>query len=429
MTPSPRTTAVTRCQRGAATLTITWLLFFAMGLMAAYAARGVLFEQHAAANQYRAAQAFEAAQAGIDWALAQLNQPHRVNAQCLPSPHEIDTSFRERFVRTRPDTAQLEPVTWLSGATPIALQPACVRGSAGWSCHCPSDGPPAIDDESPDDGLPHPAFTVQFSAEAPAGQIRITSIGCTSAEGPCRPGSTGHPDASARVQVVLGLLPGLRVPPHAALTTVGSVDAGTAALGLHNPDTASGGIAVRAGGSLLGSALRLTTASGGATGAAALTHDADLAALRGEQLFAYHFGVDPAGWRTHTAVQSIDCNGNCTTRVATALEGVGPNRMVSVAGDAQLVGPVTLGSAAQPVVLVVQGRLTLRGDVTVHGVVYATDIHWNDSPGGQVHGALISASGYQGNGTPDLHYDADVLHTLQQHTGSFARVPGSWRDF
>ncbi len=113
-------------QRGAAALAVTLLLFFAMCLVAAYANRGLLLEQRASANQYRAAQAFEAAEAGIEWAIAQLNQPQRINGQCLPSADATDASFRERFVHFRVDTGRLEPMSWMSGTTPIALQPACV---------------------------------------------------------------------------------------------------------------------------------------------------------------------------------------------------------------------------------------------------------------------------------------------------------------
>ena len=92
---------------------------------------------------------------------------------------------------------------------------------------------------------------------------------------------------------------------------------------------------------------------------------------------------------------------------------------------------MTLGSAARPVLLVVDGTLTLSGDVTLYGLVYASKIHWDDSssPQAQARGALISASTYSGNGASDLHYDAEMLRALQLQTGSFARVPGSWRDF
>ncbi len=431
MTPSALSSPMAYRQRGVAALAVTLLLFAAMCLVAAYANRGVLFEQRASANQYRAAQAFEAAEAGIEWAIAQLNQPQRIDGQCLPSTDAADTSFRERFVQSLPDTGRLAPVTWTSGTMPIALQPACVHTAAGWSCRCPSNGLPSLDAVDPGDGLPHPAFVVQFSAEAQTGLIRITSTGCSSAEGPCRPGAAGRPDASARLQVVLGLLPGLRLAPTAALTVKGSVDVGTAALGVHNPDVASGGITVRAGGSLLGSALRLTTAPGGAAGASVSAQDAALASIDSNHLFATHFGVDKAHWNSHAAVQAIDCRSECAARVVAAINGVAANRMVSITGDVHLSGPVTLGSPAQPVVLVVDGTLTLDGDVALYGLAYASGIRWDDthSAQAQVHGALISASTYQGNGTPDLYHDAAVLRALQLHTGSVARVPGSWRDF
>lgn len=418
-------------QRGAASLAVTLLLFFAMGLMAAYAARGLLFEQRAATNQYHAAQAFEAAEAGLDWALVQLNQPQRIDAQCLPSTQATDDSFRERFVRVRTDTGLLEPVTWLSGSTPIVLQAACVRTATAWSCHCPSSGTPALDNADATDELPHPAFVVQFSAESTPGQIRLVSIGCSNAQGPCRAGSPRQPDATSRLQVVLGWLPGLRVVPHAALTTQGSLDVGATSLGIHNRDAASGGITVHAGGQVVASALRLSTAAGGALGASVIAFDPALRAMNHEQLFAQHFGVDAATWNSHAAVQPVDCLGDCTSRVAAALDSVSANRLLSIAGDARLTGPVTLGSPAQPVLLVVHGALALRGDVTLHGLVYAADIRWDDShsPQAQVRGALISAADYRGDGSPDLHHDATVLRALQRQTGSYVRVPGSWRDF
>ena len=64
MTPSALSNPMVQRQRGVAALVVTLLLFAAMCLVAAYAHRGVLFEQRASANQYRAAQAFEAAEIG-----------------------------------------------------------------------------------------------------------------------------------------------------------------------------------------------------------------------------------------------------------------------------------------------------------------------------------------------------------------------------
>ncbi|MDO9315561.1 MAG: PilX N-terminal domain-containing pilus assembly protein [Burkholderiaceae bacterium] len=424
-------TPTARRQRGFAALAVTLLLFFTMLLVAAYANRGLLFEQRASANQYRATQAFEAAEAGLEWAVAQLNHPQRIDAHCLPSAAATDPSFRERFVRVELDSGQQAPVEWMSGGTPVALQPACVLGAAGWSCSCPASGHPALDVVEIDDGTPRPAYSVQFSAEAQAGLIRVTSTGCSSAAGPCRPGMAGSPDASVRLQVVLGLLPGVSIAPMAPLTVRGSVDAGAAALGLHNPDGATGGITLHAGGSLIGTALRLTTAPGGVAAASASTHDEALASIDPDRLFASHFGLDRENWKSQAAVQTVACPNECGRAVAAAIGNASGNRMISIGGDARIDGPLTLGSPEHPVVIVVGGGVTLTGDVTLHGLLYAADVHWDGAahPQASVRGAVISESGYSGTGAPDLHHDAELLRSLQRQTGSYARVPGSWRDF
>lgn len=418
-------------QRGFAALAVTLLLFFAMSLVAAYASRGLWIEQRASAHQYRAAQAFEAAEAGLEWAAAQLNRPQRIDDRCQPSTEPTGTSFRERFLDTDLVSGQAEVRAWTSGSTLRPLQPGCVRTPGGWSCSCPANGLPSLEAADDSEGTPHPAFLVQFTAELQPGLVRVTATGCTSAAGPCRPGTAGSADASVRLQVVLGLLPGLTVLPQAPLTVKGDVDVGAAPLGLHNTDAAAGGVTLRAGGSLNGSALRLGTAPGGAAGTSAVTHDTALAGIDNERLHATYFGVDKAAWKSHAAVQSIACDGDCAAPLAAAIERTTGNRMVSVAGDARIDGPVSLGSAARPVVIVVDGRLTLRGAVTLHGLIYATDIRWDDTAGSrpQVRGALVSEAGYAGNATPDVHRDTAVLRALQTQTGSYVRVPGSWRDF
>ncbi len=68
------------------------LLFFIISLVAAYAGRSLIFEQRTSANQYRATQAFEAAEAGLEWALAMLNGG-RISATCLPSANAGDKQF------------------------------------------------------------------------------------------------------------------------------------------------------------------------------------------------------------------------------------------------------------------------------------------------------------------------------------------------
>ena len=99
-------------QRGAAALIVTMMLFFAMVLVAVFVNRNLVFEQRSSANQLRSTQAFEAAEAGLEWALAQLDNPQRLAADCTPSTDAAATSFRSRYLNFNRSNASFTPVTW-----------------------------------------------------------------------------------------------------------------------------------------------------------------------------------------------------------------------------------------------------------------------------------------------------------------------------
>jgi hypothetical protein len=60
--------------------------------------------------------------------------------------------------------------------------------------------------------------------------------------------------------------------------------------------------------------------------------------------------------------------------------------------------------------------------------VYAGRIDWSGAPG-SVRGAIVSESDALIANASDFVRDAAVLNDLQSQVGSYARVPGSWRDF
>jgi len=414
-----------KTQRGA-TLFVTIILLFVLALIAAFANRSLLLGQRSSVNQYRATQAFEAAEAGIEWAVAMLNNGQRLRADCLPGDAAGDRSFRERYLGFDAALGRHIPATWDDAGAAKALRASCVRGAQGWSCSCPSSGHPSL--VAPTGAGSHPAFSIEFTADPQAGLLRLTAIGCTSLGGACAPGSNARSDSSARVQMTLGLVPGLSTPPAAPLTVKGSMDVAAAALGLHNPGAASGGLTVHAGGGVGAPNARVTTVPGGSTALSVVEGDAALAALTTQQLFATHFRLDKAAWRDQPAVTRMVCAAPCGAQLAAAIGPRVDNRLVWVDGDLELQGPITLGTPDRPVMLVASGAVRLTGPVVIHGLIYGADIRWDGSPGA-LHGAAISEGDYRGNGTPDLAYDAAVLDSLKRRTGSFARVPGSWRDF
>ena len=415
-----------RQQRGAAALVVTSLLFFVMVLVTLFVNRNLVFEQRASANQYRATQAFEAAEAGAEWALAQLNDPQRIGPDCLPVADSAATSFRSRYISQT--SAAFAARTWNDGAVATPLQPTCVRAGTGWNCSCPTNGAPVLN-ASAGDG-PLPAFSLQFVAGDKPGTLRVLATGCTSLAGECLAGSTSNADATARVDVTVGLLAGLRTPPAAALTTRGSVDADGAAFGAHNADPATG-LALHAGAGIAAGQARLTVPAGAPAASALLSGDAGLAALSADRFFASYFGLDKQRWKAQPAVKRLVCSSDCGAAITAAAAATDGSALIWIDGDLALDGPVTVGSVEHPVVLVVDGTARIRGAVTFHGLLYGTALSWNDTavPGAVVRGAAVSESNYAGNGTPEFVYDSSVLTTLTTRSGSFARINGGWRDF
>ena len=166
-------------------------------------------------------------------------------------------------------------------------------------------------------------------------------------------------------------------PPAAALTTRGDIDAGAAALGLHNADAASGGLAAHAGGRITGP-LRVQTAPGAPRDAALVGGDEALAGLDATAFFTRHFGIDRAQWALQPGVQSLPCpDGNCTAALRSAVENGTEVVRIAIPGNLRLDGPVQIGRAERPVMLVVDGTLTLNGAVELHGLVHARRMQWD----------------------------------------------------
>ena len=415
-------------QRGIAALAVTVLVFFVMVLGVAYVNRNLVFEHRTATNQYRATQAFEAAEAGLEWALALLDDPRPLGADCLPSADPAVTSFRERHLAYDPTSTAFVPAAWLDGAVVTPLAAACVRDDAGWHCSCPAAAHPTL--VEPAGVAPAPAFSVRFQAVGRAGLVRAIATGCTRLAGACANGA-GSADATVRVEALFALVPALRSSPAAPLTTRADIDADAAAFGAHNTEPSAGGIALHAGGAVRAGLARLSGPAGAAVDGAIVANDAGLAGLDAARFFAAHFGLDRDAWRRQAVVRTLACAGDCSAALRALLDGVRGPALVHVDGDLELQGPVTLGSPLQPVALVASGTVRLRGAVEVHGVLHGEGVQWDTTPapGALVRGALLSAAGYRGDGTPELVYEAAVLARLRSQAGSFVRLPGSWKDF
>ncbi len=421
----PRPCRVARDERGAAALIVTTMLFLAMALTFLFVNRNLVFEQRSSVNQYRSSQAFEAAEAGLEWALVRLNNAQPLDADCQPSADAASSSFRTRFLVTD-DSGTIAPVTWNHAGVATPLQPSCVRFGAGWSCSCPAHGLPTLTPAA--DTAPAAAFMLQFLPTPKAGVVRVRAIGCTSLAGACLPGSATIADATARADITLGLFAALRTPPAAALTARGAVRIGTASMGVHNPAT---GISIHAGEVIDASAVRLGGAAGAGPSGTLAANDTALAALSTDRFFASYFGVDKATWRSQVAVTRIACGGSdCGRALAAAVAAASDNALIWVDGDLTLNGPLTLGSPQRPVLIVASGAAHVDGALALSGVIYSATMRWDGAGSSAlVRGAVIVEGDHQGHAAPEIVYDSAVIAVLSRRLGSFARVSGSWRDF
>lgn len=412
--------------RGIATLATLMLLLLSALLAAAWAQRSALNEIRSAGNQLHAAGALEAAEAGLEWTQAMLNAGHKIDTACQPSTAAEGSNFRGRYLQPADASGRFAPRE--PGGPGLRQKISCARAATAWTCSCPEHGAPALSIRS--DGNV-PAFLVEFAAGSRPGSLEVQAVGCSHAARPCLADAADRADASVRLRVTLALLPTLANAPAASLTSIGSIVAGPAALGLHNADALSGGLAAHAGAGIVGSALRLGTAPGASQATAVVSGDPDLASLTPGQFFSRHFGIDPLQWRFQPGVRRLSCRSSCSAELLAMLESNADVARIAVDGDLRVEHGLRIGRRERPVVLVIDGDLLIEGPAQIHGLVHARNMRWDGvavDGGGLLLGAVTLTGGYAGDAAADLVYDPMLMSRLQRQSGTWVRVPGSWRD-
>ena len=126
-------------QRGAAALAVSMVLLFAMTVVAFFANRSMIFEQRTSANQVRYTKGFEVADAGIEWAIARLNDPLTLAAaSCVPDGSTAGLlSFRDRYLQPTASDAT-HPTGWFNPVTTV--YPGCQidPSNGNLTCGCPA---------------------------------------------------------------------------------------------------------------------------------------------------------------------------------------------------------------------------------------------------------------------------------------------------
>jgi len=402
----------TRSTQGVASLALIVVWLVAASLVVLYANRVLIFEQRASANQVRSAQAFEAAEAGIEWALALLSHPGPVDSQCRPTDATGARTLRERLIQVDASTGRVS-------AGPA--QAGCSRASGGaWQCSCPDSGSPLWPPGEPAAS----AFSLRVEAGQRAGSFGLVAAGCANATGPCAPGMA---DALAQVGTVVASLPLLAHPPSAALMAGGSIELGAGTL-VSNAEAATGGVTAAAGGTVTRDPAAQLISLPGRPGAASIV--AEDASLQDVSVFARALGLAATTYRDLPGVKVLGCGTACRSQDISAAWANGRQPVLWVDGSLDLDADLPLGSAEAPLLLIVDGPLRLTGAQEPRGLVIARSVTWAHAGGGiaRLRGALLAQEDVALAGGVQVMFDAGVLQRLAR-LGTFVRVPGAWHDF
>lgn len=436
-------------QSGVATLVVSLVLLFGMTLAVFFVNRAMIFEQRTSANQYRSTKAFEAAEAGIEWAIGMLNGSRTATVDTSCTIGAGTTPFRDTYAPSTlvGNTYDFTPVT--------TARPGCAMGSGTPVCNCHTGATPPT---TPAITGTNPSFTVQFTDTTDPETIQITSYGCTSAASQCIPNATGSADGYAKVTVMVKARPNVRAVPAAALTTggwaevcgsfnIGNTDPSANGNLVNSGSTITIGASTYQGGTLHGGEIAppacgggggqtLSTLPGTPLANTLITNDDSLWSLSSstDAMFQAYFGMTLAQYKEQNSqctVTGTNASANASMVLQLYNDTTLRCRNFFIDGPLQFSSNGTLGSAADPIALVSSSDMTFNGNYDIWGLVYSDSANWNDNGTGtaNVHGAVVSRVNYKNNGNGSIIYDADVLKKVREKGGLFVRVPGSWRDF
>ena len=474
-------------QRGAAALVVAMVLLFGMTIVAFFANRTMIFEQRTSANQYRYTKAFELADAGVEWAIARLNDAQTLPAYAAPTSTSADTayincnpaatpastlkSFRDRYIR--PTMADVgHPTGWLDPLSSVF--PGCQVDpvSGNKTCDCPPAGPAVLLVPTNQSSFNYaagtanlPRFRVKFNAVASPSTdwlaVEIVSRGCTGGD-PCDPSlpvSTAT-DATATARMLVKIRPTFPTGPGAGLIS-GSTTVVSGSLNVINTDTAGNGITINSGSTvdLSGPSVSVVTLPGTPPAASILDNDPALLKLTnadasGELFFTSFLGEGFADFQTNLGTVVINA-GPSSAAGRTCSSAVDCGSAVSYWADRGFTqfwvvpdvtfnnsnmpstnAARTLGTAAKPIVVATPSQFTTTGGITAYGVFYAAtasavdDLTLSGGGNSTIIGSLISRGDFArtGNGNISIVYNANLFGGKGPPTGLLVPVPGSWRD-
>lgn len=414
--PSPdRTPGGFYRQRGAATLLVAMLLLIATTLLILYTSQTSVSEQRMAANEVRAKQAQAAAQGGLDFAIRWRNT---ANQQFDAAP-----VFTEADVGWTATSGLGHMRTVFCGNPAAPTGQGCADNYTAFardaSCTTPAAGVTR-------------AWVVAcgWSDDSAARKRIITFVG----KPPGNPWSPANPLTAGGAVAMTGNPTVVNYFNNLTIWSGSSVDStgNNGKTVIRRPSTAAGAITADQMVAQVGNGNQVCnanqapnlvcTTTSTTKGPDVIDSDSTLVNLAQtpDQYFENFLGQTPGDYKNLTA--DVILNGNSVT----AADLAAGDMRYWVEGDVSL-GNGTYGSNANPMVLVVNGNLSISGSPNFYGLIY---VHGNLDQAGSaaIRGAVIVRGAVSGNGSMNIIYDPSNLPGGDTG-GKVATFPGSWFDF
>ena len=356
------------CQQGVTTLIISLIILVAVTLVTMYTAKNMVVDQKITANEYRGLQASEAATAALERGISYLESTDK---------GDNDSDDQADYLIGSPGNSTL----------------------AGGSY-----------------------YEFYFEDNTTSGNRTRMWVRAT--------GFSDDRSFSRTATQLVVYKPFLVKTPEAAIRAIGDITVqGNTITG--NNDNATGGNVMELGGNVfftgnpdiesLGSQYSTKDYNDGTIPPGVLNeNEADLQTMTADELFQESFGQSKddvvAGDTVH---EQSDCSG---------LPGAeGDKQIIHITGDCKITAHDDWGSAADPIILIVDGELDFGGGGAYYALIYANSVA--SFGGKQLFGAAIVEETSTLGGTYDLFYDGSVLDALKNSLGNMVKLTGSWRDW
>ncbi|MDH5326192.1 MAG: pilus assembly PilX N-terminal domain-containing protein [Gammaproteobacteria bacterium] len=359
-------------QQGATTLIMSVILLVSISLTTLFTARSSVIALRLDANEFRAKQAFEAAEAGLNHGLTYVLN----NGADQNNDNAIDT---------------LPGYTFSSG-----------------------------------NGSSYSVTLTDTSSSGDFTQILVTAVGLSD-------DGTGRRTLSQELTLskTLSLAPNSALTSHGNVHVQGSANAITN-LETNNTIWSGGNVTFGGAGSTETSSGNCSALPCSDVNAGSSTGDPALAAISDEAFFQNFFGMSRAQTRARADLMvsgdpSDPTAGYNFTNISASVSGV-TGAFIWVDGSAQINGGIQIGTPTEPVVMVIDGNAHLGGNVTIYGLVYISN-DWKHGNGNlHIVGAAIIEGDYESAGNPNTRFDSTVLAATNT-IGRMTPVAGSWKDF